>query len=348
MTIAFPAWSNVESEAVMADSTPPTKGEDIRKHNRLGEGGDTRRGERGSHGPRKPDPDKRPAIPPAEATNIVHPDAPGARISDPGEGVVGPDANIGGPTHRPAGAKAAAPGGIPHVPPIPEQAAIDMGIQENIKDGINRVEDDLSLGSARLSVPSDRIGPEGGRTGVPELQDPNFTAASQSRGASRRGKTAPVAGGPSDDRVNPHDPSSIGDVMTADVECCTPQTELNYVARMMADRNVGAIPVVENTDTMKPIGIITDRDIVVRVIAKNQDPYSLNASACMTRDPLTVTPQTGIEDCLQQMEARQVRRVLVVDGKGRCVGIVAQADIALRVPRQSAAELVREVSQPRA
>jgi len=158
----------------MADSTPPTKGQDIREHNRLGEGGDTRRGKFGSRGPRKPDPDARPTEPPAEATNLVHPDAPGTRLSEPGEGVVGPDASTGGPTHRPTGAKAAAPGGIPHVPPIPEQAAIEMGLQENIKDGINRVEDDLSIGSPRLSVPSDRVGPEGGRTGVPELQDPKL------------------------------------------------------------------------------------------------------------------------------------------------------------------------------
>ncbi|HSV12700.1 MAG TPA: CBS domain-containing protein [Tepidisphaeraceae bacterium] len=331
----------------MPDVTPPSKGQDLRDNaGQLGEGGDTRRGEIGSRGPRKPDPDTRPTEMPADITNVVRPGAPGTRISDPGEGVVGPDANIGGPTHRPADAKAAAPCGIPHVPPIPEQAAIEMGLQDAIKNGINRVEDDLSIGSPRLSVPSDRVGPENGRTGLPELQDPNFTAASQSRGASRDGKTAPDAGGAGDEPVNRRDPSSIGDLMTADVECCTPQTELNYVARMMADHNVGAIPVVEHTGAMKPVGIVTDRDIVVRVIAKNQDPYSLNASACMSTDPLTVTPETGIEDCLRQMEDRKVRRVLVVDGSGRCIGIVAQADIVLNVPRQTAAELVKEVSQP--
>jgi CBS domain-containing protein len=321
----------------MADPTPPTKSGEIHRSGRLGEGGDTRHGRAKKY--RKPDPDKRPTELLAEATNRDRPAAPGERISDPGEGIAGAGSRAGGPSHRPKHAKALAPGAVPPHTPPPEQAGIDMGIQDPVKDGINRVEFDESIGSPRLSVPDERVGPEGDRSGVPGLHDPNFTAASQHHRGKRGGKTAPT-------ERNRHGAAKVRDVMTADVESATPDTRLYYVARMMADRGVGAIPIVESTDTMKPVGIVTDRDIVVRVIAKNEDPYTMNAGACMTGDPLTVKSETDLTECLRQMEQRQVRRVVVVDDAGRCIGIVAQADVALNVSREKTGELVKDVSEP--
>ena len=141
-------------------------------------------------------------------------------------------------------------------------------------------------------------------------------------------------------------PRFVRDVMTSDIEVCTPQTELYFVARMMAERDVGAIPVVHSTDTMMPVGIITDRDIVIRAIARRQDPSALRCADCMSSDLLTVTPGMNLEECLNRMEERQVRRVVVVDESGRCCGIVAQADIALAAPAGETAELVRDISQP--
>lgn len=141
-------------------------------------------------------------------------------------------------------------------------------------------------------------------------------------------------------------PSCVRDIMTADIEVCTPQTALYYVARMMAERDVGAIPVVESTDSMKPVGIITDRDIVIRALAKRQDPDDLRCADCMSTDLLTVTPDMSLNECLNRMEERQVRRVVVVDESGRCCGIVAQADIARMAPESETAELVRDISQP--
>jgi CBS domain-containing protein len=145
---------------------------------------------------------------------------------------------------------------------------------------------------------------------------------------------------------NGGNPTCVREVMTADIEVCTPQTELYYVARMMAERDVGAIPVVHSTDTMMPVGIITDRDIVVRAIAKRQDPGALRCADCMSSDVLTVTPEMSLNHCLNRMEERQVRRVIVVDEKGRCCGIVAQADVARHAPQEETAELVRDISQP--
>ena len=138
----------------------------------------------------------------------------------------------------------------------------------------------------------------------------------------------------------------IRDIMSQNPEVCTPDTELYYVARKMEERDVGIIPVVESTDSMKPIGVITDRDIVLRVIAKRQDPQSLSARDCMSTDLLCMTPETQLEQALNEMENRQIRRLLVIDDAGRLCGMVAQADIARSASPQDTAELVHDVSEP--
>jgi CBS domain-containing protein len=119
------------------------------------------------------------------------------------------------------------------------------------------------------------------------------------------------------------------------------------VARLMRDHDCGAIPVVETDATgNKLVGIITDRDIVVRGLADGTDPLRLTAGDCMTMVVATVIPKTSLEDCAQLMEEHQVRRVPVVDDKGDCCGIVAQADLARHAPVKETGEVVREVSQP--
>jgi len=141
-------------------------------------------------------------------------------------------------------------------------------------------------------------------------------------------------------------PRIVRDVMTADVEVCNPETELYYVARMMMERDCGAIPVVESTDSMRVVGVITDRDIVVRSIAKNSNPLTQRARDCMSTELVTISPDAAVEECVRTMERRQLRRMLVIDNTGRLCGIVAQADLATSTGGQLAAELVREVSEP--
>lgn len=143
------------------------------------------------------------------------------------------------------------------------------------------------------------------------------------------------------DRIN-----RVSDVMTRDVAVCNPQTEVDYIARMMEERNCGAIPVVVNTDTMQLAGIVTDRDLAIRVIGKNQNAQELRASDVMTPDPACVRPDNSLEECAQRMEQRQVRRMPVVDANGRCCGIIAQADFARLAPLLETAELVRDISRP--
>lgn len=135
-------------------------------------------------------------------------------------------------------------------------------------------------------------------------------------------------------------------VMTADPACCTPTTPLRDVARMMAENDCGEIPVVDDAVQKHPIGVVTDRDIVLRSLAVGRDPTALSAGDCMTTPAVTTRPDCSLEDCRELMEAHQIRRVPVVDEAGRLCGIIAQADIAQASTKRETGELVKEVSAP--
>ncbi len=133
------------------------------------------------------------------------------------------------------------------------------------------------------------------------------------------------------------------DVMTPDPACCTPGTTLDQVAKLMVQNDCGEIPVVDASD--KPIGVITDRDIVVRVVAEGRNPTGYTAENCMSAPVITVRADAPIQEVVTTMETHQVRRVPVVDERGCCTGIIAQADVALTGPNEEVGELVREVSR---
>ena len=137
----------------------------------------------------------------------------------------------------------------------------------------------------------------------------------------------------------------VSEIMSKDPACCTPETRLQEVARMMVDRDCGEIPVVDSKDSQKPVGVITDRDITVRTVARGKNPLDLKASDVMTGSPVTVKPNTSVEECCDLMEEKQLRRVPVVDDKGCLCGIVAQADIARHATGRQTAEVVQEVSK---
>jgi len=138
----------------------------------------------------------------------------------------------------------------------------------------------------------------------------------------------------------------IEEVMTRDPACCTPETKVRDVARMMVEYDCGEIPLVQNAgDSRHVVGVITDRDIVSRLVAQDRNPLDAKASACMTQPVITVSNAASVEDCIQLMETHRIRRVPVVDENGCLCGIVSQADIAQHAPKASTGELVREVSQ---
>ena len=138
----------------------------------------------------------------------------------------------------------------------------------------------------------------------------------------------------------------VKDVMTPDPACCMPDTVLQRVAELMVENDCGEIPVVENMANMRPVGVITDRDIVCRTVAKGLNPLSLTASDCLTTPAVTVTPETPLDECCRVLEENQIRRVPVVDASGACCGIVALADIAKHAAKSETAEVVKEVSEP--
>jgi CBS domain-containing protein len=138
----------------------------------------------------------------------------------------------------------------------------------------------------------------------------------------------------------------VRELMTDYPVCCDPQMLLGDVARLMVDHDCGDIPVVESGTSRRPIGVITDRDIVCRAVAEGRNPLELRAEDCMSTPVISVTPDTDIEDCCRAMEEHQIRRVPVVDEAGSCCGVVSQADIARAGSRKLAGEVVKEISRP--
>jgi CBS domain-containing protein len=136
----------------------------------------------------------------------------------------------------------------------------------------------------------------------------------------------------------------VKDIMKENPVYATLNTSLHNVAQMMMDNDCGCIPVVENHDSRKPLGVITDRDITLRTVAHNKNPLNMVAGEIITDSIITISPEATVEDCITEMEKNQIRRILVVDEAGNLCGIVAQADIARKAPLFETAELVKDIS----
>ncbi len=136
----------------------------------------------------------------------------------------------------------------------------------------------------------------------------------------------------------------IRSIMTADPTCCSTDTTVREVAQLMKERDCGLIPVVDGH--RKPVGVITDRDIVVRAMAEDDFSSSATVGKYMTSPVTTISSQCSLDECAEVMEQNQIRRVVVVDEQGCVAGIVAQADIALAGRDGRTAEVVKQVSRP--
>ena len=133
------------------------------------------------------------------------------------------------------------------------------------------------------------------------------------------------------------------EIMTPAPQCCSADTNLNEVANLMVEADCGEIPITDGSNRL--VGVITDRDIVVRVVAKGKNPSTVTAGECMTEPVVVVNEDTKLEDVLSVMEENQIRRVPVVDSTGCCCGIISQADVARCAEEEKVGELVREVSK---
>jgi CBS domain-containing protein len=137
----------------------------------------------------------------------------------------------------------------------------------------------------------------------------------------------------------------VKEIMTGNPTCAKPETPLEEVAQMMTEIDCGEIPVVENFETNIPVGVVTDRDIVCRAVAKSINPVGLGAYEVMTKPVVTVTPDMSLEDCCNLMEEKRIRRVPVVDAGGAICGIISLADVARNMDKSHSAEVLQEVSE---
>ena len=137
---------------------------------------------------------------------------------------------------------------------------------------------------------------------------------------------------------------SIRELMTANPTTVDPSATVADAARAMRQQDVGPVPVVENGDRLA--GIVTDRDIVLRVVAEGGDPQSTTVGEIMSRDLVTVDPDQPLDEALRLMAQHQVRRLPVCEEDGRLVGIVAQADVATELgDDRRTGQVVEEISR---
>ena len=137
---------------------------------------------------------------------------------------------------------------------------------------------------------------------------------------------------------------TVLDVMAKSPALCLPTTPLEDVARMMLDHDCGAIPVVEDLNAPRPVGVITDRDIVIRVLAKGQCPLEATAEDAMSDGVATASSDMSLDAVALIMEQNQVRRIPVVDAEGKIIGVVSQADLALNASPDKVGEVLKRVS----
>ena len=137
----------------------------------------------------------------------------------------------------------------------------------------------------------------------------------------------------------------INEVMSPNPVCCLPKDSAQRVARIMCDENVGSIPVVTDQESRKLVGMITDRDLCCSVIADALDPKSTAIEKFMTLNPVTCRDAENIENCERLMQEHQIRRMPIVDADGRVIGIVAQADLALKERPERVSKTVAEISK---
>jgi CBS domain-containing protein len=138
----------------------------------------------------------------------------------------------------------------------------------------------------------------------------------------------------------------IQDVMTRDPRTVTPETSARDAARLMKDEDVGIIPVVEG-DSCRLVGVVTDRDLAVRLIAEGRDGETRVRDVMSGGRIATCTPDQDLNAAMDTMASEQLRRIPIVDERGSLVGIVAQADVVLKARNdKKAEETVERISEP--
>jgi CBS domain-containing protein len=140
---------------------------------------------------------------------------------------------------------------------------------------------------------------------------------------------------------------TCNEVMTKNPTCCLSSDPISKAAKLMKTENVGSIPVVENENTKKLIGIVTDRDLALQTLPDERNAKSMNVGDVMTNEVFTCHENDDVQKAVDLMATNQLRRVPIVDRNYSIVGIISQADIATRMNKtEETADMVKEISQP--
>jgi CBS domain-containing protein len=133
--------------------------------------------------------------------------------------------------------------------------------------------------------------------------------------------------------------------MTKNPVCAYREDTVAHVARLMRSEDIGSVPIVQDDTTKRLMGIVTDRDLAIKVVSEERDPKNTRVSDVMTTDVVTCSETDDIETALDAMSKNQLRRIPVVDDGNMLVGIIAQADVATRLNPEKTGEVVREISE---
>lgn len=134
--------------------------------------------------------------------------------------------------------------------------------------------------------------------------------------------------------------------MTKNPVCCVPDDSVARAAELMKSENIGSVPVIENQQSQKLVGIVTDRDLALKIVAGTLDAKSTTVETVMTHKVVTCRADDDLQTALDAMAEHQLRRIPVVDNDNKIVGIIAQADVATRADQpEKTAEMVKEISQ---
>lgn len=138
--------------------------------------------------------------------------------------------------------------------------------------------------------------------------------------------------------------TKIAEVMSDRPRAVTPQTPVREAAQLMEQEDVGALPVVD--DGTRLVGILTDRDIAVRVVGQGSDPERTQVGDVASKDVVALTPEHDLDDALKLMAQEQVRRLPIVAEENELVGVIAQADLARMTKDKTAGQVVEAISEP--
>src|SRR4051812_11895736 len=135
----------------------------------------------------------------------------------------------------------------------------------------------------------------------------------------------------------------VRELMTESPRTVAPEASAVDAATVMRDEDTGVVPIVEGDGRLA--GVVTDRDIALRVVAEGREARSTTVAEIASQDLATIDPQQDVDEALRLMAEHQVRRLPVVEEDGKLVGILAQADVARHVDAARTGEVVEQISE---